>query len=952
MRRTEPDPTDGDVRPELAPTKPADDGGQETAQSPESAPTQETGEFPPVPPTQASRHAGDEDPAPPSTGSDVTASFVGLQPRPDTERIKPGGATVDAPASGDRGGTLSFDLDPQFEDPESTLPPGADAREPRQPRIAGYEMLEVLGVGGMGIVYKARQMRLDRFVALKMIRVGAGALPEDLARFEAEAQAVAAIEHPNIVRIFEIGEYDGLPYFSLEFLAGGSLSKKIHGKPQPVREAARMVEVLARAMDVAHRRGIIHRDLKPANVMIAADGTLKITDFGLAKRLEGDSGQTRSGSILGTPSYMAPEQAWGETQRVGPAADQYALGAILYELLTGRPPFQGTTVFDTLDQVRKSEPVHPSQLQPKMPRDIETICLKCLEKEPARRYPDVTALAEDLRRFQAVEPIVARPVSEFERLWRWCLRNQRVAALAAAVVLLLVVVAAVSSTAWVTVSGTNQALIEANLKAEDRRREAESKKRLAVTAARAAVEQNRSVVDTYVQLIVLLEGKLRYVPALQNERGEVLDKAIKSLSGAAEAMTDLRRDVGWDAKDEELNWLSLAKARQRLGDLYLTFRRLGDAMEQFQRMNAIVETLAAAAPGDIAAQTRLARSQRQLGFVAFQHLADSEAAQRYLRRALEINRACLEQRPDDNMKYELANTLGALAAVELRLGHLEAAREIYREEVTVRESFSPARANHLQIRMELSSQYERLAELNLRMGEKEQGRLNYDLCKSLREQLVAERPDFWPAVYLRARSFNNSGFLCYPHGHDPAAARVFHRMALDLIEKRAVADPSNLETKTMLAETLYYEATSALHSGDAASADAGYRRCLAIRKALVTEPAVKVPQVDLMVALARCGEHAEAAKIALALVATPPKNEDLYFQSACGYALAAGAAARETALVERYTAAALDCLRKGKARGWADVVSLEIDPDLEPIRNVPAFQAFLAEFRRPDEQRR
>src|SRR5262249_41397267 len=209
------------------------------------------------------------------------------------------------------------------EDPERTLPALATERPDGRPQVAGYQVLEVLGVGGMGIVYKARQVRLDRFVALKMIRAGAGALPEDLARFEAEARAVAAIEHPNIVRIFEIGEHRGLPYFSLEFLAGGSLARRIDGKPQPVAEAARIVDVLARAMDVAHRRGIIHRDLKPANVLLAPDGTLKIADFGLAKRLEGDSSQTRSGSFLGTPSYMAPEQAQGELRQVGPAIDQY-----------------------------------------------------------------------------------------------------------------------------------------------------------------------------------------------------------------------------------------------------------------------------------------------------------------------------------------------------------------------------------------------------------------------------------------------------------------------------------------------------------------------------------------------------------------------------------------------------------------------------------------------------
>ncbi len=225
-------------------------------------------------------------------------------------------------------------------------------------------------------------------LALKMIRGGANARPEDLTRFEIEAKAVAAIEHSNFVRIFEIGEHDGLPYFSLEYLPGGTLAQKIGGKPQPFDEAAQMVETLARAMHVAHEHKVIHRDLKPTNILFAADGTLKITDFGLVKRLEDDSGHTSSGSILGTPSYMAPEQARGESGRVGPAADQYAFGAILYELLTGRPPFLGTSVLDTLDMVRNREPVPPSQLQPKTPRDLETICLKCLEKDIARRYPD------------------------------------------------------------------------------------------------------------------------------------------------------------------------------------------------------------------------------------------------------------------------------------------------------------------------------------------------------------------------------------------------------------------------------------------------------------------------------------------------------------------------------------------------------------------------------------
>jgi tetratricopeptide (TPR) repeat protein/tRNA A-37 threonylcarbamoyl transferase component Bud32 len=306
--------------------------------------------------------------------------------------------------------------------------------------VAGYEILEVLGRGGMGVVYKARQVKLNRLVALKMVLAGAHAGPPQLTRFATEAEAVARLQHPNIVQIYEVGEHDGLPYLSLEYIDGISLSQKIAGNPQPPREAAELVEQLARAMAIAHERGIIHRDLKPANVMLTKDGMPKISDFGLAKRLEDDSALTRAGTLMGTPSYMSPEQARGDLNQIGPLADLYSLGAVLYELLTGRPPFAGPTMLETLSQVRNQEPVPPTRLQPKCPRDLETIALKCLQKEPAKRYHNCEALADDLRRYLDHVPINARPASATERAWRWCRRNPRVAALTALVGVLLLVV--------------------------------------------------------------------------------------------------------------------------------------------------------------------------------------------------------------------------------------------------------------------------------------------------------------------------------------------------------------------------------------------------------------------------------------------------------------------------------------------------------------------------------
>ena len=276
------------------------------------------------------------------------------------------------------------------------------------PAIAGYEILRELGQGGMGVVYQARQVGLNRFAVLKMIRAGAYASLAERDRFRAEAETVARLQHPNIVQIYEVGATDGQPYLALEFVDGGSLAQQLNGAPLPARQAAELVMTLARAVHAAHQRGIIHRDLKPANVLLGRDGTPKIADFGLAKRLDNALSQTQTGAILGTPSYMAPEQAEGKNRAVGPATDVYALGAILYECLTGRPPFLGTTLLETLEQVRSQDLVPPSYLLPKVPRDLETICLRCLQKESSQRYVTAAALAEDLTRYLNDEPISVR----------------------------------------------------------------------------------------------------------------------------------------------------------------------------------------------------------------------------------------------------------------------------------------------------------------------------------------------------------------------------------------------------------------------------------------------------------------------------------------------------------------------------------------------------------------
>jgi serine/threonine protein kinase len=304
----------------------------------------------------------------------------------------------------------------------ATAPAAPPSSAPGWPVVPGYEIVEELGRGGMGVVYKAKQLAAKRWVALKMIRDGVLAGQDHRVRFRIEAEAAARFQHPNLARIYEVGEHGGLPYFSMEYAEGGSLDKKLAGQPLPAPLAAELVRTLAEAVQYAHEKQVVHRDLKPANVVLTGDGRPLITDFGLAKRMDSSTAVTNSAAVLGTASYMAPEQAEGRAKQVGPAADVYALGAILYELLTGRPPFRGETWQDTARQVILDEPVPPRRLRAEVPAALETVCLKCLEKDPEQRYGSARALADDLARFLADESILAAPTTELEREARWAAR--------------------------------------------------------------------------------------------------------------------------------------------------------------------------------------------------------------------------------------------------------------------------------------------------------------------------------------------------------------------------------------------------------------------------------------------------------------------------------------------------------------------------------------------------
>jgi serine/threonine protein kinase len=558
--------------------------------------------------------------------------------------------------------------------------------------VAGYEILGVLGRGAMGVVYKARQRGLKRVVALKMILAGGHAGEHELARFRVEADAVAQLQHPNIVQIYEVGDEDSRPFFSLEYVDGGSLSKKIGGTPQPPVEAAAMVRQLAQGMECAHQNGVIHRDLKPANILLTHDGVPKITDFGLAKRLEDEAGQTHSGTILGTPSYMAPEQAEGKIHEIGPLADVYALGAILYEMLTGRAPFKAASVLDTLHQVRTQEPVGPTQLQPKVPRDLETICLKCLQKDPAKRYETAGTLAEDLRRFQSGEPIKARPVGRVERLWRWCRRNPKVAALLAGVAVALVLWAGTATFLGVQLSlekdETERQKLQAQTNEVKALREADRANKNKETAdanAEKARQGGEKALESLVNLGQEVQARLhsrRLVRQVGQEvralRDDILGVLRRNMLGLTERL-----------EKTEITPFGRVAAYVSLGDLLQNLGQGEEASGQFQQAYERTAEIVAAQPESDKARGNLAMVLLRLGDIALDLNGDARSAVGYFEQAHQLQKVILEQPRDTKnnplgTKISLSHTDARLARACLALGRPAAARAHLEEALAYR----------------------------------------------------------------------------------------------------------------------------------------------------------------------------------------------------------------------------------------------------------------------------
>jgi serine/threonine-protein kinase len=684
--------------------------------------------------------------------------------------------------------------------------PGAGPGE--LPAIPGFDVQGILGRGGMGVVYRACQVELNRPVALKMVTAGALATPSILARFRVEAEAVARARHPNIVQIHDVGQHAGAPFLVLELAEGGSLAHRIAGTPQPARWADELVETLARAIHAAHGQGVIHRDLTPANILLTADGTPKVTDFGLAKLLvSGSDLRTQTGELLGTPSYMAPEQAAGRHREIGPATDVYALGAILYELLTGRPPFKAESALETLHQVMSDDPVPPTRLRPKLPRDPETIALKCLHKEPQQRYATAGELADDLRRHLDGHSILARPVGPTERLRRWCLRNRAVAALGA-LALGLAVALVVSS-------------MVAALRLRTSRDEARAQRNLADENFR---EARRAVEDSFT---TISESVLVDAPGLQPLRKRLLEGALKYYQGFVLRLGD-RPEARAD----------LAAALGRVARITAEIGSKEEALRHQLRARGIYQALLASRHGDAHLRRELARSIAASAALRGEAGRREEAVSEY-RLALSIQQPLADADPaDPRLQDDLATSESGIGVVLEPLARTDEALDCYERAIAIRERLAAAFPDSPGYQSRLAVDLARIGALHRDARRLDQAIRSGRRAIPIHERLIAGHPE---VSSYRSRLANAYRFLgiCQRATNRLDEALESYQKAREAQEALVAANPAVTDFRHDLAGTFNSIANVQRALGRREEAVRTHRRALGIREALVlTDPGV------------------------------------------------------------------------------------------------------------------
>jgi serine/threonine-protein kinase len=713
-------------------------------------------------------------------------------------------------------------------------------------KLPDYTLQEELGRGGMGVVYKAWQIGLKRVVALKMILAGSFASPELRSRFRAEAEAVAALQHPNIVQIYEIGELDGCAYFAMEYIPGPSLNLYLQGQPQPPREAAQLVMTLALAIHSAHKHGIIHRDLKPANVLLLEQGKLgrldrssgrypaltaqprlssflpKLTDFGLARRIDQEEHITGSGQAVGTPSYMAPEQARRQ-DRIGPTTDVYALGAILYELLTGRPPFRAPPPVETLLQMLENEPVPPHRLQPQVPTDLETICLKCLAKEQTQRYSTAKALAEDLHRYLQGEPIQARPTPGWERAWKWAQRRPAVAALLGVSFAALVALLGL----WWSFTAELQAESENVRKqrdaAREQRAEAESQRTLAETNYRRA----RAAVDKYLLEIIADEDmtaedlnplrhrllasaqefyqefvrERRNDPELRAEQAQAYRKlaTITSLIGTKEEAARLQQTVIaiyaelTDRVPDHLEYRAgLASAHAAHANYLRLLGRYQEALLEFQLAIAMLEGLLRRQPGNHRVEYSLASTLANFAW-CHSNMFESDKAMPIYERSRALLEKLLAAHPTNKAyAHILAGVCHRLSGHYTRHGKPEMTEALLRRGLELRESLLQDQPDLPRRQASVGISCNGLGRLFRRQKRYAEARAILQRGQEMFENAMRQHPSVHRYRMLLSSNLRDLGELLHVVGELEQAEACYNR-SLELVERLAAEQPQNDE---------------------------------------------------------------------------------------------------------------------------------------------------------------
>jgi serine/threonine-protein kinase len=708
------------------------------------------------------------------------------------------------------------------------------------PYFGDYALQQEIARGGMGVVYRARQTSLNRVVALKMILAGRLASPADVQRFRNEAEAAANLEHPHIVPIYEVGEHEGQHYFTMKFIEGGSLAQhaeRLRGDP---RAAAQLLAVVARAVHHAHQRGILHRDLKPANILLDEHKQPHLTDFGLARRLQGDSSLTRSGTAVGSPSYMAPEQAGGPSRAVTTAADVYSLGAILYDLLCGRPPFRAETPLETLRHLLEREPERPRVFEPRVNRDLETICLKCLEKEPGRRYASAAELADDLERFLRGEPVRARRAGLAERLWRWCRRRPVPAALAAALILSLAAGTSLITWQWLRA--------EANFAhAEEQRSRAEQERARAEEGFR---EAHQAVNDFCTKVS---EGQMRDVPGLQPVRRELLEAALAYYE----------RFLHERGHDPALR-AELADIYFRIATITSLLGSRPEALKAYARARTMYEDLLRADPGSVSLRTALAEIHGRTGILQADTGQPAAALASY-EEATRLYGELLGAHPDDpTLQSGAASVFNGLANLHRAVGRtsealycLERARDLQKDLVQRYPAVPKYRAD-------LAVTYYHLASLKTALGQAAAAGDLYRLAYQLQDRLVQEHPVNFRFQQELAATCRQLGAHLLGKDLDEALRTLEYGMGL--LERLVAAEPGVASFKSDLAAI--YRQTGHLYrdSGDRTKALTFYDKALAVMEDLVRQhPEVTDFRNDLAKshfdragALGKMGEHEKA----------------------------------------------------------------------------------------------